>query len=228
MDNQKSNQGSARDTSQGTGTSMGKDQTTSREGSGSKDQMAGREGTGTSMGKDQSTGRSSTGGASSGAGSTGSMGTSSGAGSSGSMGGSSAAGSTGSTSGASSMSSSGETRTSGGSSMGGMGGDSMARSAGEAHRTIDQAAQAAKPVVNRLASSAHTGVDRMTDLLSGASATMSERSRQLNEAYRNLADSGREYVRNSPGTAVMIALGAGFILAKLLGGGRREYRDYRD
>jgi ElaB/YqjD/DUF883 family membrane-anchored ribosome-binding protein len=44
----------------------------------------------------------------------------------------------------------------------------------------------------------------------------------MNDTYQQLADSGREYVRNKPGTAVAIALGAGYILAKLLGR-RRDY-----
>jgi ElaB/YqjD/DUF883 family membrane-anchored ribosome-binding protein len=37
-------------------------------------------------------------------------------------------------------------------------------------------------------------------------------------------DQGREYVRQNPGTAVAIAAGVGFLLAKILGGGSR--RDY--
>jgi hypothetical protein len=36
-------------------------------------------------------------------------------------------------------------------------------------------------------------------------------------------DSSREYIRQKPGTAMMIAVGAGFILAKLFGGNRRDY-----
>jgi ElaB/YqjD/DUF883 family membrane-anchored ribosome-binding protein len=94
----------------------------------------------------------------------------------------------------------------------------------EMHKTIDKAAQAAQPVVERVVSSAHAGVDKLSGLLSGASETFSARSAQMNDTYQQLADSGREYVRNKPGTAVAIALGAGYILAKLLGGSRR--RDY--
>jgi ElaB/YqjD/DUF883 family membrane-anchored ribosome-binding protein len=96
----------------------------------------------------------------------------------------------------------------------------MAKASGEAHRTIDKAAEAAQPVVDRLASTAHAGVDRVTGMLSGASASMSDRSRQMNEAYQNMMDSGREYVKANPGAAVAIAAGVGFVLAKLLGGRR--------
>jgi ElaB/YqjD/DUF883 family membrane-anchored ribosome-binding protein len=93
----------------------------------------------------------------------------------------------------------------------------------EMHKTIDKAAQAAQPVVDRLANSAHAGVDKMSNLLSGASQTMGQRQQQLTDASRQLMDQTREYVREKPGTAIAIAVGAGFLLAKLLGGSRREY-----
>jgi ElaB/YqjD/DUF883 family membrane-anchored ribosome-binding protein len=184
MDNQKPNEGSARD--------------------------LGREGSGTSMAKDQagrseakgSTGASGAGGGISG-GSTGTANVS-GAGNMSAMGGT---GSTGSSTG-----------TSGGSM-----GESVARGTSEMHRTIDKAAEAAQPVVDRLATTAHAGVDKMQSMLSGASQSMSQRQQQLTDAYGQLMDSGREYVRQKPGTAMMIAIGAGFLLARLIGGSRREY-----
>jgi len=95
----------------------------------------------------------------------------------------------------------------------------------EMHKTIDKAAQAAQPMVERVVSSAHAGVDKLSGMLSGASERFSNRSAQMNDTYQQLADSGREYVRNKPGTAIAIALGAGYILAKLLGGNKRD-RDY--
>ena len=94
----------------------------------------------------------------------------------------------------------------------------------EMHKTIDKAAEAAQPIVERVVSSAHAGVDKLSGLLSSASGQFSNRSAQMGDTYQQLADSGREYVRNKPGTAVAIALGAGYILAKLLGGNRN--RDY--
>jgi ElaB/YqjD/DUF883 family membrane-anchored ribosome-binding protein len=106
--------------------------------------------------------------------------------------------------------------------MSGNGSDSVSRATGEAHRTIDQAAQAAKPVVDRLASSAHAGVDKMTGMLSGASQSLSQRSGQLNETYQDVMASSREYVRNNPGAAIAMAVGAGFILAKIFGGSNRD------
>ena len=92
------------------------------------------------------------------------------------------------------------------------------------HKTIDKAGEAAQPIVERVVSTAHAGVDKLSGLLSSASGQFSNRSAQMNDTYQQLSDSGREYVRNKPGTAVAIALGVGFVLAKMLGGSRR--RDY--
>ncbi|TFW28527.1 hypothetical protein [Massilia horti] len=216
MDNQKSNEGSARNLGQGLGTSMGKDQTAGNQG---KDQMAGGSKGGTS----------STGGVSNA--STSSMG-SSGAGSSGSMGNSTVG-----SSGTGTMSGTAAT-THSGVSMGGsrMSQDSSQRSQESSqsgiasvvnpeqmHRTIDKAAQAAQPMVDRLASSAHAGVDKMTDMINGASQGLGQRQQQLSDAATQWMASTREYVRQKPATALVIALSAGYVLAKLLGGNRREY-----
>ncbi|MGZ3185101.1 MAG: hypothetical protein ACXU8N_21935 [Telluria sp.] len=116
------------------------------------------------------------------------------------------------------MSSTGST----GGSMAGNGSDSVTRATGEVHNKIDQAAQAARPMVDRLANSAHAGVDKMTGMLSGATQSLSQRSGQLNETYQDVMASSREYVRNNPGAAIAMAVGAGFILAKLFSGSNRD------
>ena len=85
------------------------------------------------------------------------------------------------------------------------------------HKTIDKAAEAAKPVTDRLVSTAHSSVDKVSSALSGASASLDEKSKQLSEAYGRFADTGREYVRTSPATSVLIALAAGYTLSKLFG-----------
>lgn len=82
---------------------------------------------------------------------------------------------------------------------------------------IDKAAEAAQPVVDRLASSAHAGVDKVSGALAGASKSMDEKTRQLTDAARNFADTGRGYVRSSPVTSILVAVGAGYILSKILG-----------
>jgi ElaB/YqjD/DUF883 family membrane-anchored ribosome-binding protein len=91
-----------------------------------------------------------------------------------------------------------------------------ASSTAELHKTIDKAADAAQPVVDRLATSAHDSVDKVSGALTEASARMDEKTRQLSEAYQHFAETGRAYVRSSPATSVLLALAAGFTLAKLL------------
>jgi ElaB/YqjD/DUF883 family membrane-anchored ribosome-binding protein len=96
----------------------------------------------------------------------------------------------------------------------------MPKNADDMHKVIDKAADSAQPAVDRLVSSAHAGVDKLSDMFSGASGNMDERKRQVTDAYNNFTATGREYVRNSPGTAVLGALAAGYLLSKILGGRR--------
>ena len=97
---------------------------------------------------------------------------------------------------------------------------SMDQSASNMHKTIDKVAESAQPMAERLASSAHASVDKVVGALSGVSGSMDEKSKQLSEAYGKFAETGRDYVRTSPATSVLVALGAGFVLSKLLGGRR--------
>lgn len=96
----------------------------------------------------------------------------------------------------------------------------LSGSATDLHKTIDKAAEAAQPVVDRLASSAHAGVDKVSGALSDATKSMDAKTRQLTDAASKFADTGREYVRSSPATSVLVALGAGYLLSKILGGRR--------
>lgn len=94
---------------------------------------------------------------------------------------------------------------------------SLDKSASDMHKTIDKAADAAKPMADRLASTAHSGVDKVSSALTDASARLDEKTKQLGQAYGRFADTGREYVRTSPATSVLIALAAGYTLSKLFG-----------
>jgi hypothetical protein len=51
-------------------------------------------------------------------------------------------------------------------------------------------------------------------------AQLDDKTRQLGEAYRRFADTGRDVVRHSPATSVLVALVAGYGLSKLLSGRR--------
>ena len=100
----------------------------------------------------------------------------------------------------------------------GMGRDAgLNKSAADMHNTIDKAAEAAQPMADRLATSAHAGVDKVSGALTDVSARLDEKTKQLGVAYKNFAETGRGYVRTSPATSVLVALGAGFVLSKLLG-----------
>lgn len=94
------------------------------------------------------------------------------------------------------------------------------KTATSAHAAIDKAAEAAKPMAERLATSAHASIDKVSNALSGVSGNMDEKSKQLADAYGKFAETGRDYVRNSPGTAVLVALAAGYTLSKIFGGRR--------
>ena len=85
-------------------------------------------------------------------------------------------------------------------------------------------------MVDTLVSTAHAGVDKVTGMLSSAQEKFGDRQSQLTEKYSDLSSQGREYVKNNPGSALLAAVGVGFILAKLLGGSsdRNDYRSYRD
>jgi ElaB/YqjD/DUF883 family membrane-anchored ribosome-binding protein len=90
------------------------------------------------------------------------------------------------------------------------------------HDGIDKAAQSAQPIVERIASSAHAAVDKVQNSLSGMQGTMGDKQKQLTEAYSHYLDSGREYVRMKPATAIAGAFVAGFLLAKMFGGSNKH------
>ena len=257
MDNQKSTEGKGSDASrEGAGSSIGKGQDSNLgKSSGASGSSLGSGASGGSLGSANASPSSASGASSS---STGAVGGTSNAssGSSGSSLGSSAAGSSGSmgssaSPGSSSLSSGGNSGLgTGGSStgsnigssqsdmgqqqQGGIKGTMASMSPDKMHQGIDKAAQAAQPMVERLVSTAHAGVDRVSGMLSSTKESMGQRSQQLNEKYQDLSAQGREYVRNNPGSAMLAAIGVGFVLAKLLGGSSdrsrdsRSYRDYRD
>jgi ElaB/YqjD/DUF883 family membrane-anchored ribosome-binding protein len=100
------------------------------------------------------------------------------------------------------------------------------------HEKIDKVAEGAQPLVDRLVSTAHASVDRISGMLSGASDSLGQRKGQLGETYSAYSEKSTEYVKTNPGTALLVAGAVGFLLAKLLSSsdnsGRRSYRDYRD
>ncbi|WP_374583415.1 hypothetical protein [Pseudoduganella sp.] len=63
----------------------------------------------------------------------------------------------------------------------------------------------------------HSTVDKVADNISSLGDQMGARGDQLSAAYKRFAESGRNYVRKSPGTSLLVALAAGYAVSKLLG-----------
>ncbi len=63
----------------------------------------------------------------------------------------------------------------------------------------------------------HSTVDKVADNISSLSDRMGAKGDQLNAAYKRFAESGRNYVRQSPGKSLLVALAAGYAVSKLLG-----------
>lgn len=91
------------------------------------------------------------------------------------------------------------------------------RLASTVHDTVDKLAEKVPPAADRLAGAAHTAVDRVADGATQVSEQAAATAKQLGAAYTRFAESGRNYVRTSPATSVLIALAAGYGLSKLLG-----------
>ncbi|MET3132539.1 ElaB protein [Oxalobacteraceae bacterium GrIS 1.11] len=88
----------------------------------------------------------------------------------------------------------------------------------ELHNAIDLAADKAQPMADRLAISAHAGVDQVGATLDKVSTTLAQRSKQLGASCQQAADTGRGYVRTKPMLAVLMAMAAGYGLSKLMSG----------
>ena len=90
-----------------------------------------------------------------------------------------------------------------------------------AHNTINKAADAVRPAVDRIANGAHQAVDRMADVASHAAETLNVRSAQIREAQEKVAGQARSYVSAHPLATVGIALAAGFLLSRLFSSSSR-------
>jgi ElaB/YqjD/DUF883 family membrane-anchored ribosome-binding protein len=91
------------------------------------------------------------------------------------------------------------------------------RLASSAHATVDKMAEKVPPTADRLAGAAHTAVDRVADTATQVSQKAASGAKELSAAYTRFAESGRNYVRTSPATSVLLAVAAGYGLSKLLG-----------
>ena len=88
--------------------------------------------------------------------------------------------------------------------------------ASNAHKAIDKASDAARPVVEHMAAGAHQTVDKLADTATHVAETRDVKSGQLREAQTRFSESCRTHVRDNPMTALGIAVVAGLILSRLL------------
>ena len=77
-------------------------------------------------------------------------------------------------------------------------------------------ADAADPVVLRMASGAHEAVDKMAGVAAHAAEAVDAKGGQLRELQVEWLDNSRAYVRDNPVKALGIAVVGGFLLSRLL------------
>ncbi len=80
------------------------------------------------------------------------------------------------------------------------------------HTTIDRLSESARPAVDKISASAHQAVDKLSDVASQASAALSGKMSSAQGTQQQLLDDTMAYVREKPGTAIAIAVAAGFLL----------------
>lgn len=85
-----------------------------------------------------------------------------------------------------------------------------------AHDTINAVSDAARPAVERMATSAHVVVDRVAGVAAQAAETLGVKGEQLKSAQERLVDVARGYLREHPVASLGIAMAAGYALSRLL------------
>lgn len=85
-----------------------------------------------------------------------------------------------------------------------------------AHRRIDSLADAAEPAVASISEGAHTVVDKMAGAATQAARTVEASGQQLKETQERVAQVTSKYMQDNPVTSLAIAVGAGFLLSRLL------------
>ncbi|MGN6703158.1 MAG: hypothetical protein ACTHKB_09375 [Burkholderiaceae bacterium] len=84
-----------------------------------------------------------------------------------------------------------------------------------AHQAVDKMTAAARPAVDKIASGAHQAVDKIAGAASQAADSLGAKSEQWKDTQERMMDEARVYIRNKPGTAIGIAVAAGFLLSKI-------------
>ncbi len=84
-----------------------------------------------------------------------------------------------------------------------------------AHSTIDRLSESAGPAVDKLSAAAHQAIDKLCDVAGQASSALSGKMSDAQGTQQQLLEDTRSYVREKPGTAIAIAVAAGFLLRSL-------------
>lgn len=84
-----------------------------------------------------------------------------------------------------------------------------------AHTTVDRLSEGARPAVDKFSSAAHQAIDKLSDVAAQASGAFSGRMTDVKGSQQQLLDDTRSYVREKPGTAIAIAVAAGFLLRSI-------------
>lgn len=96
----------------------------------------------------------------------------------------------------------------------------LGRAVGQAstgvHEAIDRASNVARPVVDRLASGAHQAVDKIAGAAGHAVDNLGMSAEQLKNAQVKAVEQCRGYVRDNPLISLGVAIGAGFLLSRIL------------
>ena len=84
---------------------------------------------------------------------------------------------------------------------------------------IDRARDFVEEKIDQTRDVLGSSYSRARDQFDDASKTWKKTARRLEKQYGPVWEDLREYVRDNPGTAVAVSLGAGFLLGMLLRGG---------
>jgi ElaB/YqjD/DUF883 family membrane-anchored ribosome-binding protein len=74
----------------------------------------------------------------------------------------------------------------------------------------------ADETITRLRSSAHEAVDKIANATTRATDALGQKGEELQNAERQYAKICRDYIHGNPVASIGIAMGAGFILSRLL------------
>jgi ElaB/YqjD/DUF883 family membrane-anchored ribosome-binding protein len=82
--------------------------------------------------------------------------------------------------------------------------------------TTDQNVNATAETVEKIKAGAHEAVDKVANATTQAAYALGEKGEQLKNAEQQMMENCRNYVHANPIQALGIAVGAGFILSRLL------------